>query len=68
MIIKPLEPEEAQKVEIVRGPNIKFLPVPDEPQQYLKVPVSLKGGDNISTDDITPGKRRVFKYAVPIFR
>lgn len=54
MIIKPLEPEEAQKVEIVRGPNIKFLPVPDEPQQYLKVPVSLKGGDNISTDDITP--------------
>ncbi len=54
MIIKPLAPEEAKKVEIVRGPNIKFLPVPDEPQQYLKVPVSLKGGDNISTDDITP--------------
>ena len=54
MIIKPLDPEEAKKVEIVRGPNIKFLPVPDEPQQYLKVPVSLKGGDNISTDDITP--------------
>ena len=54
MIIKPLDPEEAKKVEIVRGPNIKFLPVPDEPQQHLKVPVSLKGGDNISTDDITP--------------
>lgn len=54
MIIPPLSEEEAKKVEIVRGPNIKFLPVPDVPQQHLKVPVSLKGGDNISTDDITP--------------
>ena len=54
MIIPPLPEEEAKKVEIVRGPNIKFLPVPDVPQQHLKVPVSLKGGDNISTDDITP--------------
>ena len=54
MIIPPLPEEEAKEVEIVRGPNIKFLPVPDVPQQHLKVPVSLKGGDNISTDDITP--------------
>ena len=54
MIIKPLPEEEAKKVEIVRGPNIKFLPVPEVPTQHLKVPVSLKGGDNISTDDITP--------------
>ena len=54
MIIKPLPEEEAKEVEIVRGPNIKFLPVPDEPTQHLCVPVSLKGGDNISTDDITP--------------
>lgn len=54
MIIKPLPKEEAEKVEIVRGPNIKFLPIPDVPQQHLKVPVGLKGGDNISTDDITP--------------
>ena len=54
MIISPLPEEEAKKVEIVRGPNIKFLPVPEKPQQHLCVPVSLKGGDNISTDDITP--------------
>ncbi|MGN0157686.1 MAG: aconitate hydratase [Brotaphodocola sp.] len=54
MIIPPLSEEEAKKVEIVRGPNIKFLPVPEEPKQYLSAPVSLKGGDNISTDDITP--------------
>lgn len=54
MIIQPLEEEEAKKVEIVRGPNIKFLPVPEQPTQHLCVPISLKGGDNISTDDITP--------------
>ncbi len=54
MIIKPLPKEEAKDVEIVRGPNIKFIPIPDVPDQYLKAPVSLKGGDNISTDDITP--------------
>ncbi len=54
MIIKPLSKEEAKDVEIVRGPNIKFIPIPDVPDQYLKAPVSLKGGDNISTDDITP--------------
>ena len=54
MIIPPLSEEEAKKVEIVRGPNIKFLPVPEAPTQYLCAPVSLKGRDNISTDDITP--------------
>ena len=54
MIIKPLPRDEAEQVEVVRGPNIKPLPVPDAPKEYLKVPVSLKGGDNISTDDITP--------------
>lgn len=54
LLIAPLPSEEAEQVEIVRGPNIKFLPIPEEPTQHLRVPVSLKGGDNISTDDITP--------------
>ena len=54
MIIEPLPIEEAKKVELVKGPNIKFLPVPEPPQQDLCVPVSLKTLDNVSTDDITP--------------
>ena len=54
MLIPPLPAEEAAKVEITRGPNIKFLPVPEVPQQYLKAGVSLKARDNVSTDDITP--------------
>ena len=54
MLIKPLPEEEAEKVEIIRGPNIKYLPVPDIPQQHLEAEVSLKTLDNVSTDDITP--------------
>ncbi|MDD3367707.1 MAG: aconitate hydratase [Lachnospiraceae bacterium] len=54
MIIKPLAKEEAARVEIMRGPNIKPLPVPEDPKQNLCVGVSLKAGDNVSTDDITP--------------
>lgn len=54
MIMEPLPEEEAKQVEIVRGPNIQPLPVPEAPSDYLKAQVSLKAGDNVSTDDITP--------------
>lgn len=54
MIIKPLPKEEAAKIQIVRGPNIAPLPVPDAPDQRLECKVSLKAADNITTDDITP--------------
>ncbi len=53
-LIRPLPLEEAKKVEIVRGPNIAPLPVPDVPEQHLECKVSLKTADNITTDDITP--------------
>ena len=54
MIIRPLSPEEASEVEVVRGPDIAPLPVPDAPMEHLKCRVSLKAGDNVTTDDITP--------------
>ncbi|MCI8889114.1 MAG: aconitate hydratase [Hungatella sp.] len=54
MMIKPLPKEEAAKIQIVRGPNIAPLPVPDAPDQRLECKVSLKAADNITTDDITP--------------
>lgn len=54
MLIPPLPPEEAHAVEVTRGPNIKFLPVPDVPERHLVAGVSLKARDNVSTDDITP--------------
>lgn len=54
MLLPPLPPEEAARVELVRGPNIQPLPVPEAPADHLEAPVSLKAGDNVSTDDITP--------------
>ncbi len=54
MLLPPLPPEEAAQVELLRGPNIQPLPLPDVPTDHLEAQVSLKGGDNISTDDITP--------------
>ena len=46
--------EDGSKIEIVRGPNIKPLPINTPPAENLSAQVSLKAGDNVSTDDITP--------------
>ena len=54
MLLEPLPLEEALKVPVVRGPNIQPLPIPDPPADHLEARISLKAGDNISTDDITP--------------
>lgn len=54
LIIPPLSPEESEKIEIIRGPNIAYLPVPEAPEENLTAKISLKAGDNVSTDDITP--------------
>lgn len=52
MLLVP--PIDRHSVEIRRGPNIKPLPVNTPPVEQLRAAVSLKAGDNISTDDITP--------------
>lgn len=52
MLLPPAAEDNA--VEIVRGPNIKPLPVNTPPVGDLQVQVSLKAADNVSTDDITP--------------
>jgi aconitate hydratase len=48
-------PEHSEDVPIVRGPNIvaleTFSPLPD----HIALPVTLKVGDNITTDHILPG-------------
>jgi aconitate hydratase len=62
MLEAPLPPEEAAKEELVKGPNIQSLPdfegLPDE----LEVPVLLKVGDNVSTDEIMPAGDRVLPF------
>ncbi len=52
--VMPIPQEEAEKVEVVQGPNIMPLPAFDPLPDTLKGEVLLKMGDNISTDDIQP--------------
>ncbi|OBJ86644.1 aconitate hydratase [Mycobacterium asiaticum] len=54
MLVPPVDPEEAQQVEPVKGPNISSLPELSPLPEELEAPVLLKVGDNISTDEISP--------------
>jgi aconitate hydratase len=62
MLVPPLEAEEAQQIEPVKGPNVSELPelspLPDE----IEAPVLLKVGDNISTDEISPAGARALPF------
>ncbi|HLO28926.1 MAG TPA: aconitate hydratase [Anaerolineales bacterium] len=62
MLIPPLSEEEAVHVEIIKGPNIHTLPPLDLLPDRLEMPVLLKVGDNISTDEIMPAGARVLPY------
>lgn len=59
MIVKPMSEEEAKKVEIVRGPNIKPLPSFDPISDTLEGNVLIKVGDNITTDHIMPAGAKI---------
>ena len=57
MIIKPSDTPDA--VEIIRGPNIKPLPIQDELKSIISGKVLLVTGDNITTDDIMPAGSKI---------
>lgn len=59
MIIKPLPLEEATKIEVLRGPNIKALPEFEPLQDVLKGEALIKVGDNITTDHIMPAGAKI---------
>jgi aconitate hydratase len=62
MLEAPPPPEEAQKEQLIKGPNIQSLPDFDGLPDELDLPVLLKVGDNISTDEIMPAGQRVLPY------
>ena len=62
MLVPPLPVEEASRVELVKGPNIQTLPPLDRLPDRLEMPILLKVGDNISTDEIMPAGARVLPY------
>jgi aconitate hydratase len=62
MLVPPLPPEQARTEAIVKGPNIASLPDFDPLPERLELPVLLKVGDNLSTDEILPAGARVLPY------
>ena len=65
-ILPPAAPEEAEKLEVLRGPNIKKFPDALPQEDTLQAELVLKVGDNITTDHIMPAGAKFFP-TVPIF-
>ena len=62
MLTPPLPYEKAHKVELIMGPNIVKLPELDPLPKNLSLPILLKVGDDISTDEIMPAGSRILPY------
>ncbi|MEW6496190.1 MAG: aconitate hydratase [Cyanobacteriota bacterium] len=60
MLVAP--PEDGSDIELEKGPNIKSFPEFEELPNQFSVPVLLKVGDNISTDEIMPAGARVLPF------
>ena len=61
-IILPADPQAAKAVEIVRGPNIKPFPDSRPVGDTIEAPLTLKVGDNITTDHIMPAGAKILPY------
>ena len=59
MIVPPAPESEMDKVEILRGPNIKPFPTTAPLSEDIDCGVSLKVGDNITTDHIMPAGAKI---------
>ena len=59
MIVLPAPEEEMDKVEILRGPNIKPFPETAPLEATIEAGCSLKVGDNITTDHIMPAGAKI---------
>ncbi len=61
-VLAPVSPEEAEALTVERGPNIKPFPKGEPLPDAITLPVSLKVGDNITTDHIMPAGAKVLPY------
>lgn len=59
MIVPPVAEEDMDSVEVLRGPNIKPFPTSEPMEDTILAPVSLKVGDNITTDHIMPAGAKI---------
>ena len=61
-ILEPALPEEAKTVAVIKGPNIKSVPVGERLPDTLSLPVALKVGDNVTTDHIMPAGSKILPF------
>ena len=61
-VLMPAPAEEADAVEILRGPNIKPFPTTQPLADEIAAPLTLKVGDNITTDHIMPAGAKILPY------
>ncbi|MGN0732585.1 MAG: aconitate hydratase [Emergencia sp.] len=61
-IIPPADIEEAKELPILRGPNIKAFPDSKPQEDELTANLTLKVGDNITTDHIMPAGSKILPY------
>lgn len=59
MVVPPAPVEEMDSVEVLRGPNIKPFPETSPLDESIECAVSLKVGDNITTDHIMPAGAKI---------
>ena len=59
MVVPPIAEAEMDSVEILRGPNIKPFPETSPLDASIDAGVSLKVGDNITTDHIMPAGAKI---------
>ena len=59
MIVPPASEAEMDSVEVLRGPNIKPFPETAPLDESIECSVSLKVGDNITTDHIMPAGAKI---------
>jgi aconitate hydratase len=62
MLVPPLPEEEARQVRLEKTVNIDSIPEMDIIPDELELPVLLKVGDDISTDDLVPAGTRVLPF------
>ncbi len=62
MVEPPAPVEEMDKVEVLRGPNIKEFPTTSALEDTITAKALLKVGDNITTDHIMPAGAKILPY------
>ena len=61
-VLMPASAEEAKDVEVLRGPNIKPFPDSNPVTDSISANLTLKVGDNITTDHIMPAGAKILPY------